>query len=150
MRKLLMTTGVILAVLVATTIKSSAQTGEINGCVNNKTGLLRISNQCTKSEIPISWNQTGPKGDTGETGPAGPPGPEGPAGVDGITRAVHGIVGWNGQLISGTGFHIGAVEDVISSDGNVYSCRTEVLFDEPFTSIPTCTASAYRHPPGIL
>ena len=142
MRKLLMTTGVILAVLVATTIQSSAQTEVevINGCVNNKTGVLRISDKCTKSETPISWNQTGPKGDTGETGPTGPPGP----GVDGITRVVHGIVGWNGDVISGTGFQI--PDDIMCFP--TYACQTLVKFNEPFISLPTCTASTYPSSTG--
>lgn len=59
--------GVILTVLVIIITQSSAQT--IKGCVNNKTGALRIATSCTKSETAISWNQTGP------VGPQGPPGP---------------------------------------------------------------------------
>jgi hypothetical protein len=60
---------------------------------------------------------------------------------NGITRAVHGIVGWNGDVISGTGFSLGPVSGDV--DAYPYSARTGILFDEPFTSIPSCTASAY-------
>ena len=74
MRRLLMAVTVILAVLVATTIQSSAQDGGvINGCIN-KAGYLRIATPCTKGETPISWNQMGPQGPTGPTGPTGPAG----------------------------------------------------------------------------
>ena len=55
MRKLLIAVAVMLAVLVATIIESSAQT--INGCVNKKTGALRVatdSKPCTKSETSLS------------------------------------------------------------------------------------------------
>ncbi|MEZ4571585.1 MAG: hypothetical protein R2849_14880 [Thermomicrobiales bacterium] len=39
--------------------------GEINGCVNNYTGQLRIlrgGQKCSAGEVPISWNQQGPSG----------------------------------------------------------------------------------------
>ena len=62
--------------------------GEFHGCVNNRTGALRVidpsktgfAGQCLThhhGETAITWNQTGsqgPKGDTGSQGPAGPQG----------------------------------------------------------------------------
>jgi hypothetical protein len=36
---------------------------------------------CTKREIPITWNQTGPPGPKGDKGDQGPPGPSGPSGL---------------------------------------------------------------------
>lgn len=80
---------------------ASSNSNEITGCVNKKTGLLRIATKCTSSERPISWNKVGPQGipgpqglmgeagpigpqgARGEIGIAGPPGPVGPVGPQG-------------------------------------------------------------------
>ena len=68
---------------------ASSSSNEITGCVNKKTGLLRIATKCTTSEKPISWNKVGPQGIAGpqgakgELGIAGPPGPVGPTGPQG-------------------------------------------------------------------
>ena len=89
---------------------ASSSSNEITGCVNKKTGALRIASKCSTSEKPISWNKIGPqgiqgpqgepglKGETGTVGPqgipglqglkgemgiAGPPGPVGPTGPQG-------------------------------------------------------------------
>ena len=68
-----------------------------------------------------------------------------PAGVaNGITRVVHGIVGWNGGVISGTGFQI--PYDIMCFP--TYACQTVVKFNEPFISLPTCTASTYPSSTG--
>jgi len=66
------------------------------------------------------------------------------AGVNGITRAVHGIVGWNGDVISGTGFQI--PYDIMCFP--TYACQTVVKFNEPSISLPTCTASTYPSSTG--
>jgi hypothetical protein len=56
-------------------------------CVNKSSGFPRIFMQetpCTKREIPITLNQTGPpgpKGDKGDKGDQGLPGPPGPSGL---------------------------------------------------------------------
>ena len=74
--------------------------GEFHGCVNNRTGVLRVidpsktgfAGQCIihrHGETAITWNQTGPqgpKGDTGSQGPAGPQGSQGPQGPQGPER----------------------------------------------------------------
>lgn len=77
--------------------------GEFHGCVNSRTGVLRVvdpsktgfAGQCIThhhAETAITWNQTGPqgpaglqgpKGDTGSQGPVGPQGSPGPAGPQG-------------------------------------------------------------------
>jgi len=71
---------------------ASSQSSEIAGCVNKKTGALRIASKCTSLERPISWAKQGPqgvKGDTGlqgekgETGSAGPQGEKGETGAQG-------------------------------------------------------------------
>lgn len=46
---------------------SASESNVISACANKLTGALRISGTCTKSERPITWNQTGvagPKGDS--------------------------------------------------------------------------------------
>ena len=62
--------------------------GVINGCYQKNVGNLRVidpsaGDSCRPSEIAISWNQTGPQGQTGQ----GPPGPQGPKGDTGATGA---------------------------------------------------------------
>jgi hypothetical protein len=54
----------VVLLVVAGTVMAVAQTGTdpINGCVNNRTGALRISEQCTAKETPLSWNAQGPAG----------------------------------------------------------------------------------------
>ena len=67
---------------------SQAQT--INGCVNKSTGVLRITETCTKRERKIQWNvlgARGPQGPAGPAGSAGASGPAGPAGSSGSTGA---------------------------------------------------------------
>lgn len=70
---------------------------DIQGCVNKKTFVLRVTTKCTKDETKIRWNVSGPQGlpgekgapgDTGLQGPQGAPGdtgPQGPQGVKGDT-----------------------------------------------------------------
>jgi hypothetical protein len=85
MKKLSITIGIIVGLLVATNIQSSAQ-DEIYGCVNSR-GILRIvggPDQCNRGESEISWNQTGPVGPPGPPGSPGDPGPPGPTGAGGI------------------------------------------------------------------
>jgi Collagen triple helix repeat (20 copies) len=62
--------------------------GTINGCYENRTGLLRVidvqaGKTCTSFETPISWSQQGPRGEVGPAGLVGPAGPQGPAGPPG-------------------------------------------------------------------
>lgn len=56
---------------------------EIQGCVNKKTLVLRVSSKCTKEETKIRWNVTGPQGVQGEPGLKGDPGLVGPQGEKG-------------------------------------------------------------------
>lgn len=63
----------------------------VNGCYNKTNGALRIlqsTQNCSDSEMPISWNQAGaqgPAGAQGVPGPAGEQGPQGPAGTNGLS-----------------------------------------------------------------
>jgi hypothetical protein len=95
---------------------ASSQSSEIAGCVNKKTGALRIASKCTNLERPISWakqgpqgvkGDTGPQGEKGETGSAGPQGEKGETGAQGIAgpqgpQGLQGIAGPQGpQGIAG-------------------------------------------------
>lgn len=62
--------------------------GVIHGCYKTNKGTLRVidtdkGQTCSKSETPLSWNQTGPRGAQGPAGPAGPQGPQGATGAQG-------------------------------------------------------------------
>jgi len=65
--------------------------GVINACVNILTGSLRVvapGRACHRYEVPVSWNQQGPRGPAGIPGAQGlpgSPGVPGPAGVSGVT-----------------------------------------------------------------
>jgi hypothetical protein len=78
-----------------------------HGCYSKKTGVLRMlthtAPRCTRNEVAISWNQTGPQGPQGsagvqgpkgDTGQTGPQGPQGPGGVE---------VVWNTRPADGQG-----------------------------------------------
>ena len=55
----------------------------ISACSSNRTGVLRIADQCRRGETAIEWNQAGPQGPVGPQGPAGPQGEQGVAGPTG-------------------------------------------------------------------
>jgi hypothetical protein len=80
---------------------ASSSSNEITGCVNKKTGALRIASKCSTSEKPISWNKIGPQGIpgpqglTGETGTVGLQGLKGEKGIDGLIGPV-GLTGPQG------------------------------------------------------
>jgi len=66
--------------------------GVIQGCYGKIGGVLRVidtakGQKCLDSEVAISWNQKGPKGDTGPAGPAGAAGPKGDTGASGPAGA---------------------------------------------------------------
>lgn len=89
---------------------ASSSSNEITGCVNKKTGTLRIASKCTSSEKQISWSKVGPQGIPGpqgligETGTVGLQGLKGEKGIDGLLGPV-GLTGPQGPVgvgISGT------------------------------------------------
>ena len=93
-RLALITTGLLLGVsaIAYATIPSSG--GVISGCYEKRTGLLRVIDtqagaRCMSFELPISWNQQGPKGDPGAAGAAGAEGPQGDRGrkASGVPKA---------------------------------------------------------------
>ena len=108
---------------------------EINGCVNKKTLVLRITSKCTKEELRIKWSSTGPqgiKGDKGEPGatggqgeagpqgligPAGPQGPKGDTGPQGPKgdTGPQGPAGQNGNSVS---LMLRSVNSLIHVSGN--------------------------------
>ena len=88
--------------LTATTfaIASTSAPKTISGCVDKKSGILRVSNKCLKTETTLIWNQQGIQGETGPQGPSGlngidgkigeqgPQGQQGNAGKDGPAGAI--------------------------------------------------------------
>ncbi len=76
---------------------ASSNSNEITGCVNKKTGLLRIATKCSSSERPISWNKIGPQGIPGPQGEAGTVGPQGIPGLQGA-KGEMGIAGPPGPV----------------------------------------------------
>jgi hypothetical protein len=89
MRKALIATGIILLVLVVTSLQSFAQEDKICVCINKK-GKMKFSEsgQCKPKQRLLCWNleegppgEQGQKGDTGATGPEGPEGPKGDPGI---------------------------------------------------------------------
>lgn len=64
-----------------------SQSQTINGCVNKRTGVLKIAETCTNRERKISWNVLGARGPQGPAGSPGSSGPAGPAGSPGSTGA---------------------------------------------------------------
>ena len=100
---------------------ASSSFNEIYGCVNKKTGALRIATKCSASEKPISWNKVGPQGLIGETGTVGPqgiPGPQGPKGDTGLTgpQGPQGVAGSTGVTTTVTQ---AVVQKVYDSFGNL-------------------------------
>jgi hypothetical protein len=66
------------AALISTNIYFAASdSNQISGCVNKKTGVLRIASKCTSVDNMITWNKVGPQGLKGETGAQGQIGPQG-------------------------------------------------------------------------
>jgi hypothetical protein len=118
MKRRIWVTGIMLVALMGfLSVPCFAQV--INGCYSKKNGTLRIvSNaaKCTKNEMFISWNQTGPEGPAGETGPEGPQGPVGPQGPEGVQGPPGPDV--TAKVIDATGKIIGYVLDLSAESGN--------------------------------
>jgi acyl-coenzyme A thioesterase PaaI-like protein len=57
----------------------------LRACANKKTGALRLTAKCKRSEFHVSWNQAGPTGERGPRGFTGIKGLQGAAGVAGGT-----------------------------------------------------------------
>lgn len=69
-----------------TGLASNIEAADINACVNEVNGLVRIvapGTVCKPVETAMTWNSTGPAGATGAAGPVGAAGPAGPAGPEG-------------------------------------------------------------------
>lgn len=83
MKKLFMAMGIILALLVATSVQSLAEENLIYGCVDKKGHLRIVSNpqECKKKKTAIYWNKVGPEGPQGTQGDPGPPGADGQDGL---------------------------------------------------------------------
>ena len=56
----------------------------IRGCVNKKTGVVRVAKKCHKGERRIVWNSRGVKGPAGSAGLQGDKGDKGEPGQNGL------------------------------------------------------------------
>jgi len=139
MKKLLVVSGLVLAVLIAAISETSAQT--IYSCYKKNSGAMRHvtgPGQCKKTETEISWNTTGAQG------PTGPTGPQGPTGVtNGVQRAVYGTVllswvnaSWQYVISSGAGY-------TLTTNGDA-SQGVSIVFSTAWPSAPTCTVSPFE------
>lgn len=89
------------AALVSTnTYFAMSSSTEISGCVNKKTGILRIANKCSSSEKSITWNKEGSQGIQGEMGIKGDVGAQGIQGSSGL-QGVQGPGGTGPQGAAG-------------------------------------------------
>jgi hypothetical protein len=109
--------GVIVAAGVAAAIPGVGGNETIYACYSTKNGAVRLVDegvQCGRSELPTSWNQTGPQGDEG------PPGEPGPATLDALA----------GSPCELPGGGVGEVSIAIAAEGTVsLACViTDVLY----------------------
>lgn len=112
----------------------------IKGCVNKRSGLLRIvagGSRCRRGESSLTFNKRGPQGERGPrgergargaTGPTGSQGPQGPIGPPGDTAY---------SIVDGSGCdEIQAAIDGLPADGGavlvedgVYTCTAPIVID---------------------
>jgi hypothetical protein len=74
-----------LAVAVTDSVYTDAS-GAFSGCVTPSNGNLRLQTPgaaCKASEIAVTWNEQGPRGERGAQGPQGIPGEKGDRGLQG-------------------------------------------------------------------
>jgi hypothetical protein len=100
MRKALIATGIILLVVMVTSLQSLAEENVICVCVKkNGQMLLNESTQCKLTERLLCWNVEGlqgPQGEPGQQGEQGPEGPQGPIGPQGL-QGEQGLKGDTGD-----------------------------------------------------
>ncbi len=102
----------------------------IYACFQKINGQLRIissTGKCRPSEMPITWNITGPQGTPGV--------------ANGISTAVHGLIEADGSA-SGSGFTVAHVVDPSPGNG-LY----DITFTTPFTSAPDCLITPLNSDP---
>lgn len=80
--------GVVSALFLASTATyfGTGNTSVIRGCVDDRTGALRVIDRhekCGRRETPVEWNRQGPQGPQGPRGHVGPRGAQGAPGKPG-------------------------------------------------------------------
>ena len=91
------------------TPSSAEETGQgevLSVCITKKTGAIRVSDKCAKSERATTLGGVGPQGEQGPQGEVGPVGPKGDTGIQGPkgdigpqgTQGVQGIQGERGPI----------------------------------------------------
>jgi hypothetical protein len=113
--------------------------GVISGCYQKNEGNLRVidttTTACNTSEVPISWNQTGPQGAQGPQGPRGDKGDKGEKGDKGDAGAQgpqgeRGEQGPPGRTVPDTDTYY--IPEYVFEDGEVgANAEAEVVVDCP-------------------
>ncbi len=80
-------------------LPETAASDVLSTCVAKKTGALRISKACKKSEYPLPLNSEGIQGSMGPQGPKGEPGNPGKDGVAGAGGGGVRVSDANGQFL---------------------------------------------------
>ena len=111
---------------------ASSDSNEISGCVNKKTGVLRISTKCSAAERLITWNKQGLQGIQGEQGLQGIQGEQGLQGIQGA-QGPKGDVGLQG-LKGDTGLTGAQGTEGVSASSKLatitYVVRLPVIFSQ--------------------
>ena len=130
---------------VPTTTTAPVLKGEVIAiCIDKKTGVIRATSTCKKTERSATLGGAGPrgeKGDKGDTGSAGPQGVQGTPGING-TNGVNGATGATGATGSVSGLR---TESIDFLSGSVFGCpgfgtsKTVVTDVRSFTSFSGST-----------
>jgi hypothetical protein len=116
-------------------------TGEVlKVCIDKKTGVIKASTKCLKTERATILSGVGPKGDKGDTGEIGPVGPQGIQGVAG-PQGIQGERGLTGaQGLQGDRGFTGAT----GPTGTVSGLRqTSLTVWEPSSFLGSCSSFGY-------
>jgi hypothetical protein len=153
----------LIASLVLLTNAAVGSQEQISVCVNKQTGIMRMSNKCTKAERKVLLGITGPQGPKGDLGPQGiqgekgdqgPQGMQGTQGLDG-PQGPRGLAGLRGPvgpsstqyLLDANGKQIGEVLafrwDLMIVDTGEYIrvVREWPYLQGSYYTTPTCTGS---------
>lgn len=125
--------GVVLAAVGVGYAAIPGANGVIRSCYQKNVGNLRVidadaGQSCRPSEIPLSFNQTGPQGPMGDTGPqgqrgdTGATGATGPQGIQGL-KGDTGATGPGGPAGAGVSGYQIVSADVPGPSGSVF-CPT--------------------------
>lgn len=129
-------------------------TSDLQGCVNKKSLVMRVSGKCTKDETKIRWNVTGPqglqgeKGDKGDVGPVGSQGEKGDRGENGL-KGDAGAQGPRGEK-GETGLQgIQGPQGPKGDTGSMTALRTRQVSYIFWENVPTTLSSGWQEGPVL-